>query len=449
MALLHSLFALLFLLLSLQLHTVSCALLLSLRHHHNTLHQQRPMIHANQTNCALFVGTWVQDDSYPIYQSSNCPIIDPQFNCKMFGRPDSDYLRYRWRPLNCDLPRYPQKLKAKTFLTKITFLLFTKALQVSSENGVQWGGVSTANEGQNCDVFTRAQPMAITDLHDICCSSSDTNTIGQRGTTLNLQILGKRKVSTVILQQQNSMCCVPFCYRLHSKSDIFNRTKYLFAKGGDYGVTISFYRAPYLVEIDVVQGKRILRLEEVDGNGDVWRSVDVLSFNTGHWWDYMELGGKYYQDMDRLAALERGMKTWANWVDSNVDRSRTKVFFLGISPSHTNPNEWNSGVTAGLTTKNCYGETTPITSTGTAYPGVYPEQMRVVDMVIRGMSNPAYLLDITMLSAFRKDAHPSIYSGDLNPQQRANPTYSADCSHWCLPGLPDTWNELFYTTLFY
>lgn len=54
----------------------------------------------------------------------------------------------------------------------------------------------------------------------------------------------------------------------------------------DYGVTISFYRAPYLVEIDVVQGKRILRLEEVDGNGDVWRSVDVLSFNTGHWWDH-------------------------------------------------------------------------------------------------------------------------------------------------------------------
>ncbi|XP_022642463.1 protein PMR5-like isoform X3 [Vigna radiata var. radiata] len=226
----------------------------------------------------------------------------------------------------------------------------------------------------------------------------------------------------------------------------------------DYGVTISFYRAPYLVEIDVVQGKRILRLEEVDGNGDLWRNADVLSFNTGHWWehqgslqgwDYIELGSKYYPDMDRLAALERGMRTWANWVDNNIDRSRTKVFFLGISPSHTNPNEWNSGLTAGLTTKNCYGETAPIMSTGTTYPGVYPEQMRVVDMVIREMRNPAYLLDITMLSAFRKDAHPSIYSGDLNPQQRAKPDYSADCSHWCLPGLPDTWNELFYTALFY
>ncbi|KAI9092500.1 hypothetical protein K1719_027628 [Acacia pycnantha] len=38
--------------------------------------------------------------------------------------------------------------------------------------------------------------------------------------------------------------------------------------------------------------------------------------------------------MDRLAALEIGLKTWANWVDVNIDRSRTKVFFQAISPTH-------------------------------------------------------------------------------------------------------------------
>lgn len=48
----------------------------------------------------------------------------------------------------------------------------------------------------------------------------------------------------------------------------------------------------------------------------------------------MESGGKYYQDMDRLAALEKGMRTWANWVDSNIDTTRTRVFFLSISPTH-------------------------------------------------------------------------------------------------------------------
>lgn len=98
----------LLLLVSLQCHVASSALLYSLKHHHNSIHHQRPMIHANQTNCAMFVGTWVHDDTYPLYQSSSCPIIDPQFNCKMFGRPDSDYLKYRWRPLNCELPRYTE-----------------------------------------------------------------------------------------------------------------------------------------------------------------------------------------------------------------------------------------------------------------------------------------------------------------------------------------------------
>jgi len=33
--------------------------------------------------------------------------------------------------------------------------------------------------------------MAVIDLHDIHCSSSDTNTNGQRGSSLNLQILGE------------------------------------------------------------------------------------------------------------------------------------------------------------------------------------------------------------------------------------------------------------------
>lgn len=61
---------------------------------------------SNQSECALFMGSWVHDETYPIYQASKCPIIDPEFNCQMYGRPDSNYLKYRWKPANCELPRY-------------------------------------------------------------------------------------------------------------------------------------------------------------------------------------------------------------------------------------------------------------------------------------------------------------------------------------------------------
>ncbi|KAI3450385.1 hypothetical protein Pfo_007050 [Paulownia fortunei] len=364
---------------------VSSVVLVGLRNHHNHngLHR-RPVFQGNQSSCALFMGTWVRDETYPVYQYS-CPIIDPQFNCQMYGRPDTDYLKYRWQPANCQIPRF---------------------------NGAEF--------------LMRMRGKSVMFVGDS---------------------LGRN-------QWQSLICMISAGLPASSPTQIIRGDPLSTFKFLEYGVSVSFYRAPYLVDIDSVQGKRVLRLGDIRGNANAWTGVDVLSFNTGHWWthkgslqgwDYMEAEGTLYQDMDRLVALERGLRTWAKWVDTNIDTSRTRVFFQGISPTHYNPSEWNAG--AVTTSKSCYGETMPMTGMS-GYPGTYPDQMKVVQMVLSSMNKPPFLLDITWLSAMRKDAHPSIYSGDLTPEQRANPDHSADCSHWCLPGLPDTWNQLFYTALF-
>ncbi|KAE8733084.1 Protein PMR5 [Hibiscus syriacus] len=368
-----------------QSRTTFSALIMSLRNHHSHPQHRRPMFQTNQTTCALFTGTWVRDDSYPLYQYSSCPAIDPQFNCQLSGRPDSDYLKYRWQPLNCQLPRFD----GVAFLSKM--------------------------RGKN--VMFVGDSLGRNQWESLIC----------------MILAGDPQTQT---QMNRAMPLSTF--------------KFL-----EYGITMSYFRAPYLVDIDVVQGKKIVKLDDIAGNGNAWRMADVLVFNTGHWWthegslqgwDMIQSGGKYYQNMDLLVAMEKGLRTWSNWVDTNVDISRTRVFFQSISPDHYDPSEWSAEATA-MTRKNCYGETTPMEVT--RYTGAYADQTRVLDEVIRELHVPIYLLDITMLSELRKDGHPSIYSGDISPSQRSNPAKSSDCSHWCLPGLPDTWNELFYTVLFY
>lgn len=94
----------------------------------------------------------------------------------------------------------------------------------------------------------------------------------------------------------------------------------------------------------------------------------------------------------------------------------------------------------------CYKEREPLVFLG--FKPRVPGQLVVVREVLKKMSFPVYLLDVTSMSALRRDGHPSIYGRASDAQGRQDTAgRTSDCIHWCLPGVPDTWNEMLYALL--
>ncbi|KAJ9686054.1 hypothetical protein PVL29_015098 [Vitis rotundifolia] len=325
----------------------------------------------NKEGCDLFEGSWVNDTSYPLYDAKECPFIEKEFDCQKNGRPDKSYLHYRWQPSACKLPRF---------------------------------------SGQ--DFLERLRGKSIMFVGD-----------------------------SLSLNQWQSLTCmlhVAVAKANYSSVRIGGISTFTFPA---YNAKVMFYRNAFLVDIVSTPNGAVLKLDSIEG-GKIWKDIDVLVFNSWHWWLHtgrkqpwssIQDGNVIVKDMDRLVAYEKGLKTWANWVDSSVDPTKTKVFFQGVSPDHMNGSTWGESNPS----INCKGQMQPIL--GTTFPGGQHPAEAVVEKVLQKMTKPVYLLRVTTLSQLRKDGHPSVYGHGGHRDM--------DCSHWCLAGVPDAWNELLYAAL--
>ncbi|KAH6824758.1 trichome birefringence-like protein [Perilla frutescens var. hirtella] len=345
--------------------------------------------------CSLNQGKWVFNRTIkPLYTDTTCPYLDRQVSCVKNGKRDFDYQHWEWEPDDCILPRFDPKT----------------ALQKLQGKRIMFVGDSL-----------------------------------QRGQWQSLVCL----VESVIPQGEKSMKRG----RMHN---VF--------KAKEYNATIEFYWAPFLVEsnsdlhIIADPKKRILKVDSVAKHAKHWTGVDILVFNTYVWWmsglKIKSLWGSFangeegFQELDAPVSYTIGLKTWANWVDTNINPNKTKVFFTTMSPTHQRSADW--GNEKGI---KCFNETKPIRNKWHWGTGSDKRVMSAVVDVVGKMKTPVTVLNITQLSEYRIDGHSSIYTETggrlLTDEEKEDPLHYADCIHWCIPGVPDTWNRILYAHLLY
>ncbi|KAH6783034.1 TRICHOME BIREFRINGENCE-LIKE 18 [Perilla frutescens var. hirtella] len=350
---------------------------------------------AVEEDCDLYHGKWVHDTTGPLYRNDSCPVLTQMQNCQGNGRPDKDYENWRWKPSQCDLPRFD----AKKFLE----LMRGKTLAFIGDS------------------------VARNQMESMLCILWQVEVPKNRGNK-KMQRYYFRSTSTMIVRIWSS-------WLVHQTPEPF-----------DYapaGVTKLHLDAPDEGFMEYITGFDVVVLSS--GHWFAKQSVYILNNEI--------VGGQlWWPDKSRHMKINN-IEAFGISVESIITAMGTHPNYTGLtivrsfSPDHYEGGAWNTG-------GSCTGKERPAQEGELVENGftniMHEKQVTGFNRGLKKKTNKSKMkmMDITEVFSYRHDGHPGPYrSPDPNKITKRGPDGKPppqDCLHWCMPGPVDTWNELVF-----
>lgn len=343
--------------------------------------------------CNYSYGRWVHDPGLQPRYDHRCKEIFRGWNCISNNKSNArDILKWRWQPWECDLPRLDPEHFLQDFRdTSIGFV----------------------GDSLNRNMFV-----------SLVCTL--------------------RQASDNLKKWRPARADRGFTFLQYNVTLAYHRTNLL----ARYGRWSALSQSGALEQLGYKEGFRV----DVDVPDGTWVESpsyhDVLIMNTGHWWWaptkfdpvkspmlFFEKGKPILPLKTPEEGLDMVLKNMINFVEKTMPKSGLK-FFRTQSPRHFEGGDWNQGGTCHRSQPLQPEEVENLFGIESHSPNT---EVRLVNGHLQKalQSSSFHLLDITYMSEFRADAHPSTSGGKKHE----------DCMHWCLPGITDYWNDLFMYTL--
>ncbi|XP_042485309.1 protein trichome birefringence-like 19 [Macadamia integrifolia] len=340
----------------------------------------------SERECDIFSGEWVPNPKAPYYTNLTCWAIHEHQNCMKYGRPDSDFMKWRWKPDECELPIF----------NPYQFLDIVR-------------GKSLAFVG---DSVARNQMQSLMCLLSRVMYPEDASYIPDEGFKRWYYTAYNFTLATFL---------TPYLVKV-KESD----------PNGPMGTGLFNL---YLDEFNEDWRTQIEQFDYVIISAGHWFQRPMMFYEKGHLVGCHFCQKENVTDLNMFYGYRKAFRTAFKAIQS-LPNYKGITFLRTIAPSHFENGIWNQGGDC-VRTKPFKSNERQLEGRELEYYRIQLEEFSIAEREGRKRGLRFRLLDTTQATFLRPDGHPSRYGH----WPHENVTLYNDCVHWCLPGPIDTWND--------